>query len=362
MPKFIVGNVVLVKLIRDAQTTAQWSHINTYLQQGLISDASFEANNPFYDHNLMETLLYRGWKIGSAPLVIRFAKFIDWDDMLTYLYINDDMIRMFTDMVNWDLIFDNTYRSEELHYQFEHKLRSDRVCWVHKSEDFLRHFAKHVAWSRVEWHGRSEQFIRDFEEHVHWIEVEWEDRTFDFLETYSENVNWEEVWFDMMPDWFISKYEDRINAIQWETIGDSERSEEFLEQYMDKFTDEQLLEQQECPLAIYNKHTSKVKWNVICAYRSLPIWFIVKHAERLNWGLVSAYQKLTFEIVQRFESKINFNMLSFSKTLTYPMIQKYKANMFVVENVKRVVDEEHAKMHLARDIGRDCTNIVFSFL
>lgn len=362
MPKFIVGNVVLVKLIRDAETTVHWSHINTYLQDGLISDASFEMSNPFYDHTLMETLLYRGWKIGSAPLVIRFAKFIDWDDMLTYLYISDDMIRMFPEMVNWNLIFDNTYRSEDLHYEFEDKLRLDRVCWVHKSEDFLRRFSKHVVWARVEWHGRSEQFIRDFAEHVHWIEVEWEDRTPDFLDSYAEFINWEEVWFDMMPEWFIYKYADRINEIQWDTIGDTERSIDFLEKFKDKFTDEQLLQQPECPLDIYDMHPTKVKWHEISAFRLLPMWFIIKHADRLNWGLLSAYQKLTLPIVQRFESKINFGMLAFSNTLTYQMIRKYRANMYAVGNVKRVIEEEHAKMDLARSIGRDCVDLVWEYL
>lgn len=355
MTKFILGNAAFIKLLQgiDAHSPYGWLTINRYLQEGLIVDHTFDMNNPFHDQTLMEKLLYTGWKNGSSPLVIRFAKFIDWDGMLTYMYLSGQMVRIFPDMVNWSLIFDNNYWSEEIHYEFEDRLQFDRICWTHKSEVFLCRYAKYVDWTRVEWYNRSGEFITQFADHVNWIEVDWEDRSVWFLDNFSQHVIWSDVWFDVMPEWFIKKYQRHITRLQWSDIGDTERSEQFLTEFQNKLTTEQLLDQPECPLSIYETYPDKVKWYHISGFRSLSEWFIIKYADKLNWKRISAYQKLSFDTVQRFESRINFYQLSTSKWLTYEMVKKYRPRMQCVRNVKKVIKLEHTRMYITCKVKED---------
>ncbi len=362
MPEFIVGNTSLIEMLNRACTFDAWKNINDQIAKGLITDMSFGPFNPFENPTIASNILYYSWKYGSCVLAIRFAKFIDWNDDRTYLYISDDMIRMFPEMVNWRLVFNNTAHSEELHFQFESKLHFDCICWWQKTENFIRRFIDKVNWENVEWHNRTESFINDFVEHVDWEYVEWEGRTSEFLDRHAARVQWDDVWFDLMPQWFIEKYERHISDQQWEAICDVNQDEEFLIKYFHKFSPQQMLWQEECPLIAYGTYCNIVDWPHLCRTRLLPESFLIQHAQYVNWDVASAYQKLSLDTIRKMETYINFYYLSFSKYLTYEIISEYKSKLDVNRQIKNLIQMEHEKKRLSTAIPPVCADMVFAYL
>jgi hypothetical protein len=93
-----------------------------------------------------------------------------WYDICTHYVLSEDLIRRFSDKINWSYASYYQRFSEDFIREF-----TDRVCWYHisefqkLSEGFIKEFSDKICWSDISYAQKlSEEFIRENSDRLHW--------------------------------------------------------------------------------------------------------------------------------------------------------------------------------------------------
>lgn len=181
-------------------------------------------------------------------------------------------------------------------------------------EKFIEENADQADWIFLSQHRNfktlSMDFIWKFREQWDWKEVSCYQRNLseEFLYTFADYLDLYYCSFNcVLPEKLLRQQSDKISS--WNTItGWQKLSEEFMEEFFNKFTVESILKHQKVSEKILRKHAhtfSKEEWFLVSSKQKLSEKFVLDYEHKMDWFILFASQDFSPKFFKKHKERVH---------------------------------------------------------